>query len=68
MYPNVMRVKFLIFDGPDISRSNNPWADYTDNLEIYPVQGNIENLFNELSKNRNLPLKIIHIIRYNKRC
>jgi hypothetical protein len=60
-YPNVSRVKFRIFDGPRITQTQNPWAAYQDALEVYPIKGNVEHLFDKLIKMSGLPLKTIYL-------
>jgi hypothetical protein len=60
-YPNVIYKKFRIFNGANITETKNPWAAYTESLEIYPVSGNIDALFENLIKNRGFPLKLIYI-------
>jgi hypothetical protein len=60
-YPNVVYPKFRVFDGPGITETNNPWSSYTESLEIYPVSGDIELLFDRLIKKRGFPLKTVYI-------
>ena len=60
-YPNLPHQKFRIFDGPNILDADNPWASYTECLEIYPTEGDLESMFKNLHKKRGLPLKLVYI-------
>ncbi|MEO0130858.1 MAG: hypothetical protein ABIK76_04125 [candidate division WOR-3 bacterium] len=60
-YPNVLYPKFRIFDGPNITKVKNPWSIYTESLEIYPIEGDIERLFERLIGKRGFPLKLVYI-------
>jgi hypothetical protein len=60
-YPNVIYPKFRVFDGPGITETNNPWSSYTESLEIYPVSGDIESLFDKLIQKRGSPLKRVYV-------
>jgi len=60
-YPNLPYQKFRIFDGPNILNTDNPWASYTESLEIYPIKGNLELMFKKLHAKAGLPLKLVYI-------
>ena len=60
-YPNLPYQKFRIFDGPNILNTDNPWASYTQSLEIYPIKGNSELMFRKLHAKVGLPLKLVYI-------
>lgn len=60
-YPNLPYQKFRIFDGPNILNMDNPWASYTESLEIYPINGNLELMFKKLHAKAGLPLKLVYI-------
>jgi hypothetical protein len=60
-YPNVIRPKFRIFDGPGIAKAQNPWTAYKDAIEIYPVKGDVERLFDRLIERRGMPLKMVYV-------
>lgn len=60
-YPDLPYQKFRIFDGPNILNTNNPWGSYTECLEIYPVEGDLELMFKKLHQKRGLPLKLVYI-------
>jgi len=60
-YPNLPYQKFRIFDGSNILNTHNPWASYTESLEIYPIKGNLELMFKKLHAKAGLPLKLVYI-------
>jgi hypothetical protein len=60
-YPNVIQPKFQIIDGPGIQGTENSRATFSESLEIYPVRGDIEALFERLISHRELPLTLLCI-------
>ena len=60
-YPNLPYQKFRIFDGSNILNTDNPWASYTESLEIYPIKGNLDLMFKKLHAKAGLPLKLVYI-------
>ncbi|MEM4218344.1 MAG: hypothetical protein QXZ09_10030 [Candidatus Methanomethylicaceae archaeon] len=59
---NTSRPKFRIFDGPNIEQSEDPWRIYTNALEIYPISGDVNGLFEKLGSFRGFPLKVVYVI------
>ncbi len=58
---NAGRSKFRLIDGPNIETSPNPWNTYTHSIDVYPVGGAIDGLFQKLSSQRSLPLRIVFV-------